>query len=308
VRRWLGVTHVYSRLDEIETRFASELAGCISERLDGIEARLTALTTERWTNPPVYLGDHTAVVTSRWGGKILVDTEETIMTPLLLSDGVWEPEVTSWLQRTLRPGQVFVDVGANVGYFTILGGQLVGHTGRVVAIEAHPRMADFLRRNVVLNSMPAFVTTWHRAAWSEATTLEFHLRVRYAASSSVSTSGKHSLDYYHDTEETVEVEAVVLDDLLSDLRTVDVIKIDVEGAEVHVLKGLTRTLKANPAMAIMFEWAPDLLRKEGLGPDALLDLLEDNGFTFRLLSGDTDRPISRSELFPLPYANIAAVR
>jgi FkbM family methyltransferase len=57
-------------------------------------------------------------------------------------------------------------VGANVGYFTLLGGRLVGSSGRVVAVEAHPRLAELLHRNVVINGLYSYVTTWHKAAWS----------------------------------------------------------------------------------------------------------------------------------------------
>jgi FkbM family methyltransferase len=161
---------------------------------------------------------------------------------------------------------------------------------------------------VVLNAVDRWVTTWERAAWSEPTTLKLHLRARYGASSSVSTAGGDALAYFHDREDVVEVEAVALDDLLSDLPSVDVIKIDVEGAEVHVLNGLTRILKANSAIAVMFEWAPELLRNVGSGAEALLALLEGNGFTFRLLEADTDRPVSPVELLATPYANVAAAR
>ncbi len=90
------------------------------------------------------------------------------------------------------------------------------------------------------------VTAWHGAAWSKQTTLEFHLRAHYAANSSVGSVGSSGLADLDDTEEVVEVNAVAVDDLLGELPRIDVIKVDVEGAELQVFTGLDRTLRANP--------------------------------------------------------------
>ena len=247
------------------------------------------------------------MVATRWGAKIIVDTADVIIAPWLLLDGLWEADVTAWLQATLRPGQVFVDVGANIGYFTVLAGMLVGPEGRVVGVEAHPHVAGILRRNVVMNGLQRHVDTYHRAAWSEPTTLEFHLRVHYSASSSVSSAGEAGLASLHDVEEVVQVQAVPLDELLAEVPRVDVMKIDVEGAEVRVVQGLERTLRANPGITIMFEWSPDLLDKMGDSGPALVDLLSGHGFGFRQIDGDLV-DIDRHRLLDLPYGNIVARR
>jgi len=118
----------------------------VARRLDTIEAGLATLHADRYPNGPLYFGDHTALVSTRWGVKMLVDTRDAAIAPWIVLDGLWETHVTDWLQETLRPGQMFVDVGANVGYFTLLGAKLVGPQGRVVAVEAHPGLAELLRR------------------------------------------------------------------------------------------------------------------------------------------------------------------
>ena len=189
----------------------------IAQRLDAIEARLAGLPADRYPYGPLYFGDHTALVATRWGAKMLVDTRDAMVTPWLVLDGLWESHVTDWLQQTLQPGQVFVDVGANIGYFTLLGGMLVGPQGTVVAIEAHPRLAELLQRNVIINGLHGHVTTWQRAAWSESTELKLHMRGNFASNSSVGSIGPEALTRLGDTEEIVGVEAVRLDDLLADL-------------------------------------------------------------------------------------------
>lgn len=279
----------------------------LAHRLDTIEAGVAGLRSDRYPHGPLYFGDHTALVATRWGAKMLVDTRDAAISAWIVLDGLWETHVTEWLQQTLRPGQMFVDVGANVGYFTLLGGQLVGPTGRVVAIEAHPGLVDLLRRNVVMNGLYGYVTTWHRAAWSSSTSLQLHQRLNYSGASSVGAIGQEALDRLGDVEEMVEVQAVPVDDLLEGLPPVDVLKMDIEGAELQAFTGLSRTLEASQKIAVMFEWAPALIEGVGDKAEALVDLLEGHGLRFRLLEDDLSS-IERAKLLELPYGNVVATR
>ena len=288
LRRSLGFEEIASRLEKLEQ---------IQRSPEGL----------RYPNGPVYLGDHQALVATRWGAKMVVDTRDDLLAPWLLLDGLWETHVTGWLHDTLGPGSSFVDVGANVGYFTLLGARLVGESGRVAAVEAHPGLYDVLRRNVVMNGHHRTVELWERAAWSESTTLRFQRRVRYAANSSVATLGSEALDQLGDAEDGVDVAAERLDDLLEGFGPVDVMKIDVEGAEVHALAGLDATLEANPAITLMIEWSPEQLVLVGDTPESLLRLLRRHGFALRLLEQDL-APVDAAELLGLPYGNIVASR
>jgi len=279
----------------------------VSQRLGDIEAGLAQLRSDRYPHGPLYFGDHTALVATRWGAKMLVDTRDAAISPWIVLDGLWETHVTAWLQQTLQPGQVFVDVGANVGYFTLLGAQLVGPGGRVVAVEAHPGLAELLRRNVIMNGLYGYVTTWHRAAWSSTTSVQLHQRLNFSGASSVGAIGSEALGRLGDSEEMVEVQAVPLDDLLEGLPPVDVLKMDIEGAELQAFAGLSRTLEASPKISVMFEWAPALMEAVGDKADALVDLLEGHGLHFRLLE-DGLSPIERAKLLDLPYGNVVAAR
>lgn len=279
----------------------------LTARLDAVQGRLDALEGSRFPSGPVYLGDHRALVATRWGAKMEVDTRDALLAPWLLLDGLWESHVTGWMHDTLKPGNVFVDAGANVGYFTLLGAKLVGSDGRVVAIEAHPATVEILRRNVVINGFRDRVAVWHRAAWSETADLKFHQRQHYAANSSLASVGPDGLAALGDSEVAVEVPAVALDDLLDGLPRVDVIKVDVEGAEVKALAGLARTLTANPHVTVLFEWSPEQLSQMGDRPRDLVDALTGHGFTLRLLEDDL-APVDAGRLLALPYGNVVATR
>ena len=299
LRRTLGLEGLPGRLDGIE------------RRLDGLQHRLDALPAQvqasHWPHGPLYLGDHEALVQARWGAKLVVDTNDRLLAPWLLMDGLWESHVTGWLHDVLGPGDVMVDVGANIGYFTVLAAQLVGPGGRVVAVEASPHLCDIVRRNVAMNGHRGAVTVWNRAAWSGRQRLQLHQRVHYGANSSLASTGAENLADLADTEVMVEVEAAPLDELLDDLTRIDVMKIDVEGAEVQALRGLARTLDAHPGMKLMFEWAPEQIRLMGDDPAEVPARLEKAGFRFRLMERDL-APIDTAELVGLAYGNVVAER
>ncbi len=255
---------------------------------------------------PAYLGDHTALLQTRWGGMLLIDTRDSVLGPALLLNGLWETEITKWFKEALLPGHVFVDVGANVGYYTLLGSQLVGDGGHVFAVEAHPRMMELLHRNVIVNGRYN-VETWHRAAWSRSETLKFHVRRHFIGNSSAGSLSDHGKELLDDDEDIVEVQAVTLDEILSGSPRVDLIKIDVEGAELQVVTGLARTLDSNPGITVMFEWSPGQIEMVGDDPRALLKLMRKHGFRFRLMERGL-APVSDAELLEVHHGNVVARR
>jgi FkbM family methyltransferase len=301
------VSHEWLSSVTARARLSLGTAG-IEERLSGLTRRVESLQAklDEWPPRTAYLGDHTALVETRWGGILLIDSRESVLGPALLLKGLWEPDVTRWFQETLRPGQVLVDVGANIGYYSVLGSKLVGNAGHVFAVEAHPRMAELLHRNVIVNALHN-VTTLHKAAWSSHDVLEFHMRRHFAANSSAGSLGTEGLQTLDDTEDLVKVEAEPLDDMLSDAPSVDVIKIDVEGAEVQVVNGLVRTLGAHPEVKVMFEWSPGQLEMVGNDPSELIGLMRGHGFRLRLMERGLAE-VEDSELRGIHYANVVASR
>lgn len=280
--------------------------GEVERRLELIDAKLDQVHNQGRPAGAVYFGDNTVLTATQWGANLLLDTRDLAISPWLALRGQWEADVTAWMKSVLGPGRTFVDIGANVGYFTVLGGKLVGPAGRVVAIEPHPRLAALLRHNVAMNGYYNFTTVLEKAAWSEATRLQFHARSSYLGNSSVGSIGAESLGVLGDTEELIEVEAARLDDLLVGCPKVDVVKLDAEGAEGHALRGLTRTLSANPDVQVLFEWAPALIEAVKDEPGGLLDTFEDLGFRFFSLDGF--KPMSNEQLGGYRYLNVIARR
>lgn len=181
----------------------------------------------------------------------------------------YEPELI-YLERLLSPGSIFIDVGAHLGIYTLVASQLVGESGRVVAFEPSVQSFSRLRQNIVLNGLtnvcafPVAVSDRTGRAWL------YHPEVPDSNS-----LGKDPA-WGNEAEEVV---TQTLDHVVEEcaLTSVDVIKIDVEGAEELVLRGATKTL-ISMRPAIIFEVNPSFSTLLGLSAQGASNLLKSLGY------------------------------
>lgn len=200
---------------------------------------------------PVCLGDNEGLCRILGRYKLYVDTSDRGLCAHLLLDGFWEMGLTMHIARTVRPGMVAVDVGANFGYYTILLGALVGERGHVVAIEPAPATAALLRRSVELNGFQAFTTVVEAAAGaSEAADRLLHVPPGEPKNAQLVTSPAVVESAGGTVHRVAEVR---LDALLTDHRRIDFVKIDAEGAEEAIVAGLLATLRRDrPNLVLEF--------------------------------------------------------
>jgi FkbM family methyltransferase len=163
----------------------------------------------------------------------------------------------SLFRESLTAGMVVVDVGANVGYYTLIAARIVGSRGHVFAFEPDPRTLAALRTNVAVNGFRN-VTTIDKAALDVDRSCELYLD-----SSANRSSLYQSASLEHVTRRE-QVEATTVDNVLGELRP-DVVKIDVEGAEPAVLRGMRGSLKTETV--VFLEFAPPVLTSAGTDPD-----------------------------------------
>ncbi len=151
-----------------------------------------------------------------------------------------EPEVQTVLQEYLRPGMVFYDIGANIGFFSLLAARLVGSQGRVVAFEADPEIASRLRENIAHNP-DVLVSVVEKAVWSSSNPVFF-------ARADTRISPDRGLGHVVEQQATdaaqaaIRVSAISLDDFVAGSVAPDFIKCDVEGAEVEVFRSALKLL------------------------------------------------------------------
>jgi FkbM family methyltransferase len=194
----------------------------------------------------VYLGEQTMLC--RVLGKYLVyaDSQETGITPHLCLDGYWESWITVALARTVRRGWYCLDVGANHGYYTLIMADGVGPEGRVVPVEPTPRLADLLRQTLDVNGFPDVTVVQEAAADADGKTLQLVVPERRSLNARLS-------EVAAPTDERHDVRSVTIDTLTRDWPHVDLIKIDVEGAEEAVWEGMQRTISHNRDLVLILE-------------------------------------------------------
>jgi FkbM family methyltransferase len=183
--------------------------------------------------------------------------------PYVRSHAIWEPAETLALLRMVTQAMRVIDVGAHVGYYSVLLSRRIGEGGRLDAFEPEPTNRRLLNANLLLNDCRNVAV--HGAGVCEASGRS---RLYLCADN----LGDHRLDPVPGRD-SVEVETVSLDEALRD-SSVDLIKIDTQGAEPRVLAGMRKTVRANRArLACMVEFAPGLLERGGVGVAAFADQL-----------------------------------
>ncbi|MFE0172540.1 FkbM family methyltransferase [Streptomyces sp. NPDC059002] len=235
----------------------------------------------RFLNPRLRDQPRRRVVDVEFGARFAVDTQDLIQRYLYLFGG-WEPNMTRWLKSRLGAGDVFVDVGANIGVFAVLGSRLVGDKGRVVAVEASPTFHRRLSRNAGLNGCDNIRAV--NAAVSDS-----RKKLTFVLASSQNMGANSIVPYEGPAESTFEMEAVPLPELLEadELARARVIKIDVEGAEGGVVRGLKGVLdQLRPDVEIAVEVTPERMAQLGDSADELLATLRDHGFHAYRLGND----------------------
>jgi FkbM family methyltransferase len=189
----------------------------------------------------------------------------------LIVRGTLEPPVQEALRRLLAPGDVFYDIGANVGFFTIVGARLVGPTGRVIAFEPVPWCAHAVGRNIELNGFDH--ASIRAEAVGGADGRARLLVVGEASWSHLESTGRHA-----DVRDEIDVAVVSLDSLVGagTIPPPDVMKIDTEGAELQAIEG---------ARATIAEHRPAIVCELHDTNDAFLALMDELGYVTTNLDG-----------------------
>lgn len=186
--------------------------------------------------------------------------------------GVWEPSITVWMSQQLQPGDVMVDVGANIGYYSLLAAKLTGNEGKVIAFEPLPPIATMLRENArrnrlgidlreqVVSSTPGLKIIYEEIAGNVGHS---------------NTFGGENLASYG-LVDAVRGDDAIADELWPRIR---VVKIDVEGDELHVLYGMQRMLSClSSSSSVVVEVTPADLKSRGHSVADLMSFMRDLDF------------------------------
>lgn len=215
----------------------------------------------------------------RWvdvnGIRMFLPRHDEAISDVLRMRETYEAEEEEALRRCLKPGMTFVDLGANIGYYSLLASRLVGSDGKVLAFEPDPANLEFLVRNVRENRC-GNVEIFPYAVARNLNYADIHL--------CGTTPGAHSIMVAPRLSSAKRrLLTVGLDDFLGPDLCPDVVKMDIEGAEFAALQGMNRCLDNRRLKTLFIECIPEILSALGLATDDILALLRPHGFACRFL-------------------------
>lgn len=238
------------------------------------------------------------------GHKMFLDNKD----PLSLSvEKEYEPLATRIVSKIIKPGDAILDLGANIGYYTLLFAKMAGINGKVYAFEPEPEIFGILKKNVNENGYKNVILE-QKAVSDKNTTGKLYLRA--------DNRGDNRIYDSRDGREFIDIGLIRLDDYFSDNKIkIDFIKMDIQGAEILALSGMRRLLTENNPV-IMMEFWPIGIKRSGGEPKECLNILRSYGYDYYFLSEDeaglkkiaNEKLLKNYTLENKRYANLLCVK
>lgn len=221
----------------IESKFSA------LEKIIGANSITVERLGENTSRPYFYLGGNWGLTRLSTGEPFFVNTNDRGITPWIIMGGKWETFVDDIMQELLREGDICLDIGANMGYYTIKMLSKIGIEGRVYAFEPNQELYSFLEENVSINDARDCVNLYPFAVGKE--------------------KGKGRIEFEHSNmgggylTETIDgsIDIVPIDQIPGFAGKIDFIKIDVEGYEPAVFEGMARLHANNPDSVVIAEYS-----------------------------------------------------
>lgn len=205
-----------------------------------------------------------------FGHEMFLDPTDSIVSPMLLRDGYFEPYETTLIESQVKPGDVVLDIGANIGYYTLIFARLVGDKGRVYAFEPDPTNFRLLKKNVRANGYQNVIFV-NKAVAEASGPLSLYL--------CPDNKGDHRIFASEDDRDAISIQATTLDEHFADYQgKIDFIKMDIQGSEGRAVRGMQQVLRRHHDVKIITEFWPAGLRRSGIEAKEYLADLERQGF------------------------------
>lgn len=232
-----------------------------------------SLPSERWT--------------TAYGMPWLINIHQSIGCHLFISGKYCSARIAE-IQAVVKTGDTVVDIGANVGYFTLLFAKLVGKEGKVYSFEPDPRNFQLLQRTLERNGLTQ-VKAVQKAVSDKADEFLLYQTASWAANTL--TSSEHV--------STVSVQVVALDEFLSDESNISFIKMDMDGSEPLAIQGMTQLIRRSPNLTVLAEYEPGNLKRYIPNPLDFITIAEQHGLKLTAILDSESGRFSDLDLSPL---------
>lgn len=252
----------------------------------------------------VYLvGEKVVELTEHWK-HFLTDPTDPLYRRVELLLGLYETGSSRVVKRIVRPGDICLDIGANVGYYTRLISDLIGSSGKVIAFEPHPRVFSLLQKNVGYRPN---VYLLPKAASDRVGRIDIYETPLESGGTSIFQSRSSMVPASIEKElyprarerkrDVYQVETITVDEALTSLgiKQVNFVKMDIEGAEILALRGMVKTLYQSSQVSLLIEYYPDVQVAAGFNRLDMLNELYALSFDRISVISGSSAPIPISE-------------
>lgn len=188
---------------------------------------------------------------------------------------VLESYETDVVNSLIKKGMVTIDIGANLGYYTLQLARLTGATGQVYAFEPEPDNFRLLKKNLIVNHFSNVVAVQKAISDKNDSMFLYFCKEHH---------GNHKIYPSGDKRKRIPIKSTTLDYFLKGKRKPDLIKMDIEGSEYLAIKGMKKTIKDCKHLIIICEFAPETLTQCGCSPIHFLKTMTKQGFTRQLIN------------------------
>ena len=214
------------------------------------------------------------------GRKMYLDDGDALFLSI---NGIHEKIITNLIKKEIHRGDIVVDIGAHIGYYTLQFANLVGPTGKVYAFEPEPKNFELLKKNVQINKHDNVVLI-QKIVSDKVGIVEFFI--------SKFDSIGNKLFKSDESGSSIKVGSTTLDEYFKDLKKkIDFIKMDIQGGEGKATLGMKNLLKENKNLKIIQQWAPEPLKQNHTNPEDHLKFLQHIGYKFYEIDGTIKKDI-----------------
>lgn len=231
-------------------------------------------------------------VETLYGNKMYLNPKDNIISKYLYGNKCWEPLETEFFKKIISEGMQVIDIGANIGYFSILFSKWVGDNGKVFAFEPDPDNYELLLKNIHANNCKNIIPIKKAVSNYDGKTFLFH---------SNENKGDHRIFEAKilpedEIRNRIEIESIRLDSFISPQQKIDFIKMDIQGSEMLALEGMMQILSRNHKMYLLTEFWPYAIEMSGRSPEEYLEILRKLGFKIYPLNKNEKIPISSNDV------------
>jgi len=242
---------------------------------------------------------HKGFVQTLFGTKMYLDKNDLVVSKELANNKVWEPQETKYLKKIIKKGMNAVDIGAHIGYYSVLFSKWVGNKGKVFCFEPEPDNFKLLLKNKRANHSKNLVLFQKAVSNIDGSTNLFL---------NAENKGDHRiLDFYvsgnDESRQKIKIDCIKLDSVISARQKIDVIKMDIQGAEMLALQGMNEILTNNPTMTMLIEFWPFAIEKSGYRPEQFLEKIRQYEFTISILKDKKLIPVEKEDEFFKNYTS-----